>query len=208
MSGLLRGDRAKEISGNPNGSDTEGGEDVGIPQPLQPLPPAVELQKLILAHNNLEVLKEDLKNLTSLTVLNISHNKLSSLPAAIGELAMLKSLDVSHNSITSIPEEIGSATSLVKERSSEKREPLLARQRFSRLLRATGTGSPPPERIPSPTSTVICRGPVFREMSGVRVLREPPPRRASPSKANWGTLVPFLPLDSSPPAFNVGGEDM
>lgn len=46
---------------------------------------AVELQKLILAHNNIEVLKEDLKILTFLSVLNISHNKLSSLPAAIGE---------------------------------------------------------------------------------------------------------------------------
>lgn len=46
---------------------------------------AVELQKLILAHNNIEVLKEDLKNLSLLSVLNISHNKLSHLPASIGE---------------------------------------------------------------------------------------------------------------------------
>ncbi|XP_010935651.1 plant intracellular Ras-group-related LRR protein 6 isoform X1 [Elaeis guineensis] len=75
---------------------------------------AVELQKLILAHNNLKVLKEDIRNLSMLTVLNVSHNKLSCLPAAIGELALLKSLDVSFNSITSIPEEIGAATSLVK----------------------------------------------------------------------------------------------
>jgi len=45
----------------------------------------VDLQKLILAHNNLEVLREDLRNLSSLVVLNISHNKISSLPAAIGE---------------------------------------------------------------------------------------------------------------------------
>ncbi|XP_030929493.1 plant intracellular Ras-group-related LRR protein 6 [Quercus lobata] len=75
---------------------------------------AVELQKLILAHNNIESLKEDLRNLPQLTVLNVSHNKLSDLPAAIGELPMLKSLDVSFNSILKIPEEIGSATSLVK----------------------------------------------------------------------------------------------
>jgi Leucine-rich repeat (LRR) protein len=47
----------------------------------------VDLQKLILAHNNLEVLREDLRNLSSLVVLNISHNKISSLPAAIGEYA-------------------------------------------------------------------------------------------------------------------------
>jgi len=47
----------------------------------------VDLQKLILAHNNLEVLREDLTNLSSLVVLNISHNKISSLPAAIGEFA-------------------------------------------------------------------------------------------------------------------------
>lgn len=46
---------------------------------------AVDLQKLILAHNNLEMLKEDLKNLNLLTVLNVSHNKLCSLPAAVGE---------------------------------------------------------------------------------------------------------------------------
>lgn len=75
---------------------------------------AVELQKLILAHNNIESLKEDLRNLPLLAVLNISHNKLSHLPAAIGELQMLKSLDVSFNSIVKIPEEVGSATSLVK----------------------------------------------------------------------------------------------
>ncbi|KAF7141420.1 hypothetical protein RHSIM_Rhsim06G0196800 [Rhododendron simsii] len=75
---------------------------------------AVELQKLILAHNNIESLKEDIRNLPLLTVLNVSHNKLSHLPAAIGELHMLKSLDVSFNMIASIPEEVGSATSLVK----------------------------------------------------------------------------------------------
>ena len=45
----------------------------------------VELQKLILAHNSIETIKEDLKNLSQLTVLNVSHNKLSALPAAIGE---------------------------------------------------------------------------------------------------------------------------
>ncbi|CAL9083992.1 unnamed protein product [Musa textilis] len=75
---------------------------------------AVELQKLILAHNNLEVLNEDLKTLNMLTVLNVSHNKLSLLPRAIGELPLLKALDVSFNLITSIPEEIGSLASLVK----------------------------------------------------------------------------------------------
>ncbi|KAL0918241.1 hypothetical protein M5K25_010239 [Dendrobium thyrsiflorum] len=74
----------------------------------------VELQKLILAHNELEVLREDVKNLTMLSILNISHNKLSSLPAAVGELSLLKSLDVSFNSLTCIPEDIGSLTSLVK----------------------------------------------------------------------------------------------
>lgn len=46
---------------------------------------AVELQKLILAHNEIESLREDLRNLPLLSVLNVSHNKLSSLPAAIGE---------------------------------------------------------------------------------------------------------------------------
>ncbi|KAL3820954.1 hypothetical protein ACJIZ3_006859 [Penstemon smallii] len=75
---------------------------------------AVELQKLILAHNDIESLKEDLKNLPLLSVLNVSHNKLSQLPAAIGELHNLKSLDVSFNSIEEIPEEIGSAASLIK----------------------------------------------------------------------------------------------
>ncbi|XVE50318.1 hypothetical protein DITRI_Ditri01bG0152400 [Diplodiscus trichospermus] len=74
----------------------------------------VELQKLILAHNSIESLKEDLRNLPLLTVLNVSHNKLTDLPAAIGQLSMLKLLDVSFNSIVTIPEEIGLATSLVK----------------------------------------------------------------------------------------------
>lgn len=45
----------------------------------------MELQKLILAHNDIEVLKEDLRNLAQLTVLNVSHNKLTVLPSAIGE---------------------------------------------------------------------------------------------------------------------------
>ncbi|XP_047254342.1 plant intracellular Ras-group-related LRR protein 6 isoform X2 [Capsicum annuum] len=75
---------------------------------------AVELQKLILAHNNIETLQEDLRNLPLLSVLNVSHNKLTHLPAAIGELHMLKSLDVSFNLIVNIPEEIGTAASLVK----------------------------------------------------------------------------------------------
>lgn len=51
---------------------------------------AVDLQKLILAHNNIEKLKEDLRNLPLLTVLNVSHNKLSELPAAIGEWVVWK----------------------------------------------------------------------------------------------------------------------
>ncbi|CAL1377340.1 unnamed protein product [Linum trigynum] len=46
---------------------------------------AVELQKLILAHNEIELLKEDLRNLTQLTVLNLSNNKLQELPSAVGE---------------------------------------------------------------------------------------------------------------------------
>ncbi|KAG5141240.1 hypothetical protein JHK84_035008 [Glycine max] len=75
---------------------------------------AVELQKLILAHNSIASLKEDLRNLPFLAVLNLSHNSLSQLPAAIGELPQLKMLDVSFNSIVNIPEEIGSAMSLVK----------------------------------------------------------------------------------------------
>ncbi|KAG4978218.1 hypothetical protein JHK82_037493 [Glycine max] len=75
---------------------------------------AAELQKLILAHNSIASLKEDLRNLPFLSVLNLSHNSLSQLPAAIGELPQLKMLDVSFNSIVKIPEEIGSAVSLVK----------------------------------------------------------------------------------------------
>ncbi|XP_015056460.1 plant intracellular Ras-group-related LRR protein 6 isoform X1 [Solanum pennellii] len=75
---------------------------------------AVELQKLILAHNDIETLQADIRNLPLLSVLNVSHNKLTHLPAAIGELHMLKSLDVSFNLIVNIPEEIGTAASLVK----------------------------------------------------------------------------------------------
>lgn len=49
----------------------------------------MELQKLILAHNDIESLKEDIRNIPLLAVLNISHNKLSHLPAAIGEYVTL-----------------------------------------------------------------------------------------------------------------------
>lgn len=45
----------------------------------------VELQKLILAHNDIESLKDDIRNLPQLMVLNVSHNKLTHLPTAIGE---------------------------------------------------------------------------------------------------------------------------
>lgn len=75
---------------------------------------AVELQKMILAHNDIVTLKEDIRNLPLLSVLNVSHNQLSCLPAAIGELPSLKLLDVSFNLIQSIPEEIGGAEALVK----------------------------------------------------------------------------------------------
>lgn len=102
---------------------------------------AVELQKLILAHNDIQTLKQDLRNLPQLTVLNVSHNKLSNLPPAIGEyvtfyfllmflfssiyltvsqflfnrLQMLKLLDVSFNLIRHLPQQVGSAASLVKQ---------------------------------------------------------------------------------------------
>lgn len=42
-----------------------------------------------MAHNDIESLKEEIRNLSSLTVLNLSHNKLSQLPAAIGEYVVL-----------------------------------------------------------------------------------------------------------------------
>ncbi|GLJ46363.1 hypothetical protein SUGI_0977260 [Cryptomeria japonica] len=74
---------------------------------------AVELQKLILAHNSIQTISEDLGNLSFLTVLNVSHNQLSYLPAAVGRLTMLKMIDVSSNLLCEIPEEIGSATALV-----------------------------------------------------------------------------------------------
>lgn len=50
---------------------------------------AVDLQKLILAHNSIVSLKEDLRNLSSLSILNVSHNELSQLPAAIGEYVVI-----------------------------------------------------------------------------------------------------------------------
>ncbi|KAD4178959.1 hypothetical protein E3N88_27550 [Mikania micrantha] len=75
---------------------------------------AVELQKLILAHNDIRLLKEDIRNLPLLSVLNVSHNKLSKLPTAIGELKSLKALDVSNNLLCEIPEDVGSAAALIK----------------------------------------------------------------------------------------------
>jgi Leucine-rich repeat (LRR) protein len=52
----------------------------------------VDLQKLILAHNNLEVLREDLRNLSSLVVLNISHNQISSLAAQVRTVSLYAAL--------------------------------------------------------------------------------------------------------------------
>ncbi|CAF1934496.1 unnamed protein product [Brassica napus] len=107
-------EQAQRVFVSGNGSDSEGSSNIRFAQPFQSISPAVDLQKLILAHNEIEVLREDLKNLACLVVLNVSHNKLSQLPAAIGELTAMKSLDVSFNSISELPEQISSATSLVK----------------------------------------------------------------------------------------------
>ncbi|KAI5083332.1 hypothetical protein GOP47_0003075 [Adiantum capillus-veneris] len=74
----------------------------------------VELQKLLLAHNNIKVLANELGNLQSLTVLNVSHNQIASLPSSIGRLTLLKSLDVSGNTLSSLPAEIGAASALVR----------------------------------------------------------------------------------------------
>ncbi|XP_021754857.1 plant intracellular Ras-group-related LRR protein 6-like isoform X2 [Chenopodium quinoa] len=72
----------------------------------------VDLQKLILAHNNIEVLKEDLRNLPLLTVLNVSHNRLTQLPAAIG------GIDCSNNQLVEIPSSIGQCVELAELKAS------------------------------------------------------------------------------------------
>eukprot|EP00897_Mesotaenium_endlicherianum_P002808 jgi/Mesen1/2555/ME000162S01679 len=67
----------------------------------------VDLQKLVMSHNSLQAIPEDLGTLVALTSLDVSYNELASLPSSLGLLENLKSLLVSTNQMEELPDEIG-----------------------------------------------------------------------------------------------------
>ncbi|THG07125.1 hypothetical protein TEA_000687 [Camellia sinensis var. sinensis] len=115
---------------------------------------AVELQKLILAHNDIESLREDLRNLPLLSVLNVSHNKLSHLPAAIGEF------DCSNNQLKDLPGSLGRCLNLseLKLHHRHDTQSFIHRQSLStQSLAGEDDATLPPSRTSTSTSLVAQR---------------------------------------------------
>lgn len=59
-----------------------------------------------------ETIPAEIRQLSSLRVLDVSDNSMTNLPAEIGQLSELRILDVSNNKLTGIPHEIGSLKKL------------------------------------------------------------------------------------------------
>ncbi len=82
-----------------------------IPQDVCDL---VQLNELVVTHNDIAKIPDCIGNLTNLKKLDLSKNKLTSIPAGIGGLKNLKKLILSKNQITSLPDEIGQLKKLKK----------------------------------------------------------------------------------------------
>ena len=72
-----------------------------------------ELNKLILASNQITSISSNIQLLQGLVVLDLHDNEITSLPEGIGELNNLKRLNLSYNKLTCLPNEIGNLTALV-----------------------------------------------------------------------------------------------
>ncbi|KAK3257646.1 hypothetical protein CYMTET_33278 [Cymbomonas tetramitiformis] len=73
-----------------------------------------QLTKLVLSHNRISIVPDQIASLESLTLLDLSHNQLTELPDALHALSELKSMDVSSNPLTSLPPVMGELQALVQ----------------------------------------------------------------------------------------------
>ena len=71
------------------------------------------LERLVLYHNVIRGIPDNLGSLQSLQLLDLSRNQLSYLPHAICQLSQLQSLIVNNNKLVSLPEEIGELANLM-----------------------------------------------------------------------------------------------
>eukprot|EP00850_Spirogloea_muscicola_P023004 SM000323S12616 [mRNA] locus=s323:11535:20245:+ [translate_table: standard] len=73
-----------------------------------------DLLKLVLSHNDLSTISDELEDLLSLVHLDISHNRLEALPECFGRLQQLRYLLVSNNQLKGLPASLAEATALVR----------------------------------------------------------------------------------------------
>ncbi|OQR97445.1 hypothetical protein THRCLA_21933 [Thraustotheca clavata] len=65
--------------------------------------PITALEVLLLSHNQITVVPDEIIQLSKLRVLQLQHNNLTKLPQLLGQLALLDYLDVSHNKLSNLP---------------------------------------------------------------------------------------------------------
>lgn len=71
------------------------------------------IEVLDVSNNNVQgSLQAEIRNMTSLKVLDLSDNMFTGVPAEVGQLSQLEYLDLSNNSITGLPYEIGNLKNL------------------------------------------------------------------------------------------------
>lgn len=70
-------------------------------------------EKLDLSHNQITgALQAEVRNLSSLRILDLSDNRFTGVPAEIGQLKDLEILDLSNNQLTGLPYELGNLQNL------------------------------------------------------------------------------------------------
>eukprot|EP00850_Spirogloea_muscicola_P008395 SM000044S16042 [mRNA] locus=s44:630619:639263:- [translate_table: standard] len=73
-----------------------------------------DLLKLVLSHNDISTISDELGDLLSLVHLDVRHNRLEALPECLGRLQQLKYLLVSNNQLKALPASLAEATALVR----------------------------------------------------------------------------------------------
>lgn len=73
----------------------------------------MDLLQLIVSHNELRDLPEDIGILYELKLLDASHNRLTELPADLFTISELRSIDISHNRFEALPDAINAVSTLV-----------------------------------------------------------------------------------------------
>ena len=89
-----------------------------LPRSLRTIPPEIgkldQLEKLVIASNELPELPDAIYDLINLTELDLSNNKLEDLSPKVAQLRRLKKLNVTMNALIEVPASIGDLTSLAE----------------------------------------------------------------------------------------------